>query len=162
MGNNPLGESQEHLLYVMGIQGEHGMLRSLFFFGTGSDYSPFALGLTKMATLFHPENFVRDMKPARFGAMPCRPICGLPLQRIHWACIFHCGIRLAFYGRQSNPLEIAYVTRPWPIWVRKVRRLARVKDIILKTGLRFVDRRGIAGRARFLKIGLTLLETCAY
>lgn len=72
--------------------------------------------------------------------MPCRTLCGHPLGRFHWTCLY-CRIRRFFYGKM-DPKKYHYnrymgLVMPesqttYVLIIDNTRRLARVKNSLLK------------------------------
>lgn len=89
-------------------------------------------GSMLIETVWKPQGIIarmRDRKP-RF-ALACQPLCGLNLHRPHFTCI-GCRIRLGYYGKLPNPLELDHV-EVHQLYIRKGRRFARQKDLLAKT-----------------------------
>ena len=84
-----------------------------------------------METVWKPQGIVNRLRiiKSRPFVMACRPLCGLDLHYAHLTCFTSCRIRKGYYGKLSNPLEIE---RVYLLSVRKGRRFARQKDILLK------------------------------
>jgi hypothetical protein len=55
--------------------------------------------VTHIETVFKPEGIAENVRllPRRPFTMPCRPVCGLDLRRVHLTCLT-CNIRRAYYG----------------------------------------------------------------
>jgi hypothetical protein len=96
----------------------------------------------------------------------CKPICGLNLHRPHFSCGLFCRSRRYFYGKMNkskyhynkclgvvlsnNPDDMEKYTLlfpsnsilgcPYVIFVDKLRRFARVKDIFLKRLLKVLEK----------------------
>ncbi len=83
--------------------------------------------------------------PSRRFVMPCRPVCGLDLRRVHFTCL-HCRIRRIHSGKipPLNELEDTHtilVPRddllwPYTIYIFKNQKLAAIKRVLLKQFIR--------------------------
>jgi hypothetical protein len=82
------------------------------------------LGLFEI--LLDPSRYAR-LKRRPF-TMPCRPICGYDLKRVHLTCLI-CRARRVFSGKMSEKVELEDA---YTIFIAKRRHLASVKSILLR------------------------------
>lgn len=83
--------------------------------------------VTHLEIRFRPEGF--PSLPRRPFVMPCRPLCGFDLKRVHWTCLFTCRYR-RIHVKQIPPLnELQGIYR---LYILKHRQFARIKDELLR------------------------------
>jgi hypothetical protein len=93
--------------------------------------------------------------PSRRFVMPCRPVCGLDLRRVHFTCLL-CRIRRVHSGKipPLNELEDTHtilVPRdgqlwPHPIYIFKNQKLAAIKRVLFKQLIRTAEAQVRNGR----------------
>jgi hypothetical protein len=106
--------------------------------------------------------------PSRRFVMPCRPVCGLDLRRVHFTCLL-CRIRRVHSGKipSLNELEDTHTVlvprdgRLWPhtIYIFKNQELAMIKRVLFKQLIRIAVPRVRNGH--LLKRILTVCEFLA-
>lgn len=65
--------------------------------------------------------------PDRPFVMPCRPLCGLPLKRVHFTCLF-CRLRRVHSGKMPARNQ----AHTYALIIQDQRPLAAVKDLLLR------------------------------
>lgn len=123
----PLIRNGETTVYVR-VKTLHARTRDLSIYvetGTGRP------GLLEI--LLKPSRYVR-LRHRPF-TMPCRPICGYDLRRVHLTCL-RCRTRRVFTGEVSEKIELEDA---YTILIAKNRRFARVKSVLLKYTLSFCE-----------------------
>ncbi|MGA3191994.1 MAG: hypothetical protein ABSD73_05705 [Candidatus Bathyarchaeia archaeon] len=79
--------------------------------------------------------------------MPCRTLCGHPLQRYHWSCMY-CRVRRFFYGKMDPKiyhynslmrLVVPADQTTYVLFIDDRRRNAKVKSILLKACLELAE-----------------------
>lgn len=95
-------------------------------------------GKLSVETVWKPEGIRRRAQelPRRPFVMACRPLCGMDLKRPHLTCITSCRIRRVYYGKLPNINQLERIVE---LRVMKHRRLAPLKDAIMKEALTLVE-----------------------
>ena len=96
-----------HLLEEPDFEASHEIIasynfrsRNVIFWGVNGE-------ITHIENIWKPEGIAENARqlPSRPFVMPCRPVCGLDLRRVHLTCLT-CNIRRSYYGLKPDRYRV--------------------------------------------------------